>query len=299
MPPLPMYKEEKTLPKRRILGTKSEQKIIDQARWDREWLLHAERYDVQKNARQRLRIERTWEAILKCLPVQHSVDLACGLAPFIQRLGRLGYPCDALDIASAPLGIHAKRGDIKIVQAILPETPFATNSYDLIICTDVIGDLSPKNHRLLLSELSRIITVDGHIIISSSLDIYSEYALEKFCSLLTSEFEIIDYRTSHHQLHIRLCDFLKTPQRYYYYSQNRQERKKHTQISSLFFRINTSKFLGKAWGTLAFCLSPLVYFTEQKSFILRSLEKISRFIWKKEASHIIIQGKRRGLGKRI
>ena len=70
--------------------------------------------------------------------------------------------------------------------------------YDLVTCTDLIGQLPEKEHRLLFLEISRLMTRDGYAVISTALDNKTEGPLEKLFLLAETEFEILDCILSHH-----------------------------------------------------------------------------------------------------
>lgn len=97
----------------------------------------------------------------------------------------------------------------------LPNTTFEDSFYDLVICTDVIAELHPHEHRLAISELSRIMKPKAIILCSTSLDIDSEDAYDQFKKLMYTEFSIIEWSLGYHAYTIKIMNLLKKPSAYW------------------------------------------------------------------------------------
>lgn len=169
--------------------------------WDEKWRVAKEQFSPMRSAKEQLRVERL-KAFLSCHlgGVKNAVDLACGSAPFEEMLLAKNIDLTLVDAASRAL----ENKQTQTIRAVLPLTRLPENAFDLVIASDVIQDLPPRDHRLFLSELARLVTRDGCVFASTEVDVYSRDALHRFLELCQTEFEIQAVEFSHHRL---LCHF--------------------------------------------------------------------------------------------
>jgi 2-polyprenyl-3-methyl-5-hydroxy-6-metoxy-1,4-benzoquinol methylase len=276
-----------------------------QAHFDQLWTNYPEQFDPTRNSMEKERIERTWFLIQKYhVPHCKAVDLGCGTGPFSLRLQTEGAHVTAVDISPIPLNILKHKSDmeggtpIETLQACLPHTILNDNSYDLVICTDVIAFLERKQHRLLLSELCRLLKPEGRVICSTPLDIRTENPLEDFAALIETEFTPDGWILSSHFLYIKLQRLLDAPSSYWksycsptYLAEQLAHR---TKWRGRFYRLNTFVFPAVIWRAVSCLLIPINHLLHQRKWTLIFLEKISKFFWGERAvSHAIFVGHRK------
>lgn len=279
-----------------------------QAHFEELWQKHPEQFDPTRNSMERERIRRTWFLTCKHFIPQGKqvVDLGCGLGILSLKLQSAGATVYAVDIAMTPLNIlknHLTPFDkepIKTIQACLPHTTFDDNSFDLVLCTDLIAHLDKSNYRSLFSEMCRLSKPNGIVICSTPLDIHSKDAFANFSSLSETEFIIENWICSHHYLYIVLSQFFSAPADYwksYRAPLYRSEQlKKRPFFRRFFYRMNTLAFPAFIWKGVAALLMPFSYFLMQRRWLMLVLEKLSSLLWKEAAiSHAIFIGRRRSL----
>lgn len=275
-----------------------------QATMERLWLNDPEQFNPERDAVQRKRINSTIEAIKKQLPLEgkRAADLGCGAGVISRSLRDLGAKVDALDIASNALE-RLKANDMQNITAIqdcLPSTRLDDNAYDLVVCTEVIGYLQPKEYRMLFAELSRLINKEGSVACSTSLDLNSENALERFAALAETEFEIDQWILKYDLLWIKLCRFFEAPAHLIKASKDSFERDKELSkrkyLSHLWFKFNTLKPLSSFWYPINLIAKPIAASLRQSDGAVNFLGKITKFIWDESGiSHALFLGKRRPL----
>lgn len=188
-----------------------------QATMERLWREDPQQFNPERDSIQRQRVDRTLELIRKCgnWKGKKGVDLGCGSGIVTSKVRDLGFATvDAIDISSQALTYIREWGveEIHPIQDCLPCTRLNDAQYDLIICTEVVGYLNPKEYRLLFAELARLVKRDGIVICSSSLDSRTENPLELFSQLADTEFEPLEWVLSYHRWLLAICKvFRKTP----------------------------------------------------------------------------------------
>ena len=158
------------------------------------------------------RINRTCQLIKKCLDLKGKVvaDLGCGSGEITRFLRDQGALVHAVDLSRIALKNLQQEQGIKNFPDFIPRTTLEDYSYDLVVCTDVIGDLPENDYRLLMNELSRLVKNDGLVVCSTPIDIDSDESLPLFNYLANTEFEILEWVVSHHRLRIKLPFFKKS-----------------------------------------------------------------------------------------
>lgn len=275
-----------------------------EALFERMWLLNPEKFDPMRNARERERMSRTWK-LIQALPDEKSkkvVDVGCGWGVISRKLRDAGASVDAVDIANNALKLlRSNRGEkIETIQEALPITRLPDDTYDLVVCTDVIAELNPEDFRLAFAELSRIITAKGHLIFSTPLDIYSEDALQHLITLVETEFKIEQAIYSYHALYIRLLSFFETPYRFYLSWRDpdfrQQQLKQRGWLGRCWYRLNSLVIIAHTWGLISYLMQPLTYMMEQSRWVLLGLEAICRFFSGEAGiSHALFSATRRSI----
>lgn len=230
-----------------------------QTKYEQLWEHDPEKFNPLRNCTERERIERSWDLLREFMDPKNLLcaDLGCGSGVFSRKLHNAGATVHAVDIANSALKYLPE--NIKAVQDNLPATTLDDDTYDFVICLDVIAHLQPDEFRLLFSELSRLIKRDGTVLCSTPIDINAEDSLSRFTALVQTEFKISKWVFSNHRLHIRLCNFFESP-------------------------------------ILQYISKPLSYILRQNRWLMLITEKICRFFWSDSGiSHAIFIGKRRPL----
>jgi 2-polyprenyl-3-methyl-5-hydroxy-6-metoxy-1,4-benzoquinol methylase len=282
--------------------TYSAKRLETEARYDRLWLVNPNHMNPMRNCKERERIRRTLNLINSTLPLQNTlaVDLGCASGEVSRRLRDAGAKVDAIDISSIALKMLKEKDSTNItgIQDYVPSTKLQDDKYNLVVSTELIALLAPKQHRLFFSELARLVKSDGYVVSSTQLDINSEDPLERFKALAETELEIQQWVFSYHLYHIRLEDFFKSPSRlvrgYFDKEYRRRELDGRSGFNRWWFRLNSTKFLLPIWYVLQYLFKPIVYLFEQNRSLLLALEKFCHFFSNDAGiSHAIFIAKRR------
>jgi SAM-dependent methyltransferase len=273
-----------------------------QATMERLWLTDPEQFNPMRDCVQRKRVERTTEAIrsLPGLKDKRAVDLGCGSGVITRHVRDCGMKVVAVDAATKALD-RLGEGDMERItpmQDCLPATRLDDAAYDLVVCTEVIGFVKPAEYRLFFAELARLVTNTGHVVCSSSLDVNSDGALEKFATLAETEFAIDAWILSYDLLWNKLCAFFDAPENYFKASRDpekrRQELDKRRSLGRAWFNLHTTRLPGLFWGAISSVSSPIAKWIKQMPFLMRFLEKITQVFWNEAGvSQAIFVGKRR------
>jgi 2-polyprenyl-3-methyl-5-hydroxy-6-metoxy-1,4-benzoquinol methylase len=303
--PLKIVSVETTQPEaRRVLNRRNAQREEMQARMDHLWHQNPEQFNPLRNCSERERLERTLHLIREYshLSDQFAVDLGCASGVFSKKLRDAGASVHAVDVSSLALNKlrESEAHHIEAIQDCLPDTSLKDNTYDLVVCTDVIGFLNPQDYRLLFSELSRLVKSEGFVVCSTALDINTEDPLDKFAKLAETEFNISKWKMSYHLLHIRLSDFFEAPARFVRASREpdyrHREVEKRKGFSRLWFQWNSAYAPSFLWYPLYILATPIVSLLQQSRYLMIVLEKITHFLWNESGiSHAIFIGQRRPL----
>lgn len=272
-------------------------------KFEKLWSSNPEQFNPLRNIRETERLNRTESLLHKHLDLTGKcvADLGCGYGQLTAKYALKAGHIDAVDIAHQPLQhiVNNLFPNVTAIQDFIPQTKLPDEAYDLVASTELIAFLPHELYRLYFSELSRLVKLDGLILCSTSLDIATEDALERFINLAESEFKIIDWVFSYHTLHIRLDGFFSIPENNIKASKNLEYRNEQLQIRSGFaqtwFRWNSSSYLAPLWIPLKLLFSPFKYLLNKKRSLLW-LESTSRFLWSDRGiSHVTIIGKRKTL----
>lgn len=273
-----------------------------QAKFDRLWLTEPEQFDPYRNCLERERIKRTWDLLQRRIEPagKIAVDIGCGLGVLAKKLCDHGATTvHAVDVSNNALkAIKPPEGhNIKPIQACMPKTVLEDDFYDLVVSTELIAYLPPKEERLYFAELSRVVKPSGLVICSTSLDIDTDGALHRFAALAETEFQIIEWVFSYHALFLRISNFFKAPYRFAKGSKDPIYRKievnKRRSLGQKWFQFNTTPLVGKFWSFFQYFSNPFVTLLEKEPKILLWIESICRFFSAENGiSHVMFIGKR-------
>lgn len=276
-----------------------------QALMERAWLQNPEQFNPERDCVQRQRVERTLKAFEGSIDLQgkKGVDLGCGAGFITRKVRDFGTKSiDAVDVAAQALKLVQEHGSegIKTIQDCLPSTRLNDSDYDIVICTEMIGYLDPKEYRLLFAELSRLVKNSGIVICSTSLDSDTQNPLALFSQLADSEFEPLNWVLSYHHSFLRLCKFFEAPAKRLHVCKDPQDKRKILDskkgLSLVWNQFLLSKPLQGIWWTMSTVFTPLGKMLRQCDRTRNVLESISRFFLGPDgASHVIFVGKRRPL----
>jgi 2-polyprenyl-3-methyl-5-hydroxy-6-metoxy-1,4-benzoquinol methylase len=275
-----------------------------QALFERLWHRNPEKFDPLRNCMGKERITRTLQLMDQyfSIPSKTIVDLGCGKGILSLELKSRGAVVTAVDIANNALNKLRQLSEPSMIlkNDYIPHTKLEDESFDCVLCTDLIGFLNPREHRLLFSELARLVKKDGHVICSTAIDINSEDSLERFTNLVETELCIEKWKTSHHRYYIRFLDFLKAPKRFARARKDKDYRKealtKRFYLGKWWFKLNSSPILGEFWNIIQGISNPIFKLVNQSRSFMIILEKLCRFACSENGiSHVILIAKRRSL----
>lgn len=275
-----------------------------QARFETMWHRTPEKFDPLKDCMERERFARTLAMIdkLPSLKDKKIVDLGCGTGALSRKLRDIGAQVTAVDIAKNALEKFHKVDDenITLIHDCIPHTKLEDGSFDIVICTDLIGYIKSKDHRLFISELARLVKKDGYVVCSAPIDIYSEDALEKFFTLAETELDIVHCQLSYHSYYLKWLNFLKAPACFAKGRKDQAYRKealsKRHHLGRWWYKINSAPFIGDIWRYLQYFFRPIYSWIKQSRVFMIYLEKICRILSSEAGvSHAIFIAQRRPL----
>lgn len=273
-----------------------------EATMERMWLNDPEQFNPARDAVQRKRVLETIQAVKSnaIIKGKRCADLGCGSGTITRMLRDAGAKVDAVDIANNALNF-LKANDMHNITAIqdcLPSTRLDDNAYDIVVCTEMIGYLQPKEYRMLFAELARLVNKEGLAVCSSSLELNSENALERFATLAETEFEIEEWVLRYDLLWLKLCRFFESPAMFIKAGKNKNDRNKELEkrksLSRICFKINSTFPLTLFWQVINIVAGPLAKILKQSDRLVNTLASITKFIWDESGiSHALFVGKRR------
>lgn len=188
---------------------KSSPKTEAQARFERLWLQEPAQFDTGRNVMERVRIERTKAFLERLFPVKNAVDLGVGDGAIARFLTDKGVEVTGVDVAKNALKRLEGTERLVLKQDYVPYTTLPDGEFDLVISTDLIGNLPKQEYRLFVSELVRLSRKDGVIVCSTPIDVHTDGGLDMFVGLLETEIELDDGEYSYHRLYIRIVEVLE------------------------------------------------------------------------------------------
>lgn len=199
--PFKVVQVQKGMPHHTQASSSEGRDIEARANFERQWLIDPQQFDPSRNVMERERIDRSWKHVKPLLnePEVKVADLGFGWGTLAEKVHNRGAQVDAVEIAeNAIKRFSPEYPNIRCIRDTLPRSSLPDDTYDLIICTDLIAELDPKDHRMLVSELYRLLKPEGRLICSTPLDYRTDGALESFATLIDTEFEVIEWEVSHH-----------------------------------------------------------------------------------------------------
>lgn len=279
--------------------SRSNRKKDAEEKYENIWKMDPNRYDPENNAREQLRIERTWDLILAHSQLSGKIctDLGSGYGVLTEKMQHAGASVDAVDIAIQALEKVQNKKNVRCLRQYVPYTLLDDSKYDLVVATDILAELPPDEYRIFFSELARLVKPNGYVIVSTPIDIYSEDALQRFLMLAETELTLEKTIFSYHSLQIKLLNFLKAPGRFYQEFRNRGSHKEiynRRGVNLYWYKLNSSFPLAYLWGGIHWILRPIINLLEQNRWLLLKLEAIASFLKDERGiSHVICLAKRR------
>ena len=269
-----------------------------EARFERQWLVDPEQFNPYKNCMQSERQERIWNLLrIFVEPKDKSiVDIGCGFGALSLRLKEAGAHVTAVDTAENALKLLKKRNsDIETIRGTMPMTPLPDQTFDVVICDEVIAELPQQDYRLFFAELARLVKLDGYILCSTPIDIYTDGGVDRFIDLAQTELNIKSLRISHHALYLRTKHCCEMPNRYVEGWLRPDLRKKELSLrsglSKWWYWLNTTFIFMWFWLALQTLTNPFLRLLKRNRFILLGMERICRFFWADSGiSHVLLIG---------
>lgn len=289
------------------IATKATKRATAKAKLDRLWLNNPGQFDPIVDAIGRERVKRSYNLIAQHLKKNDTIaDLGTGTGYFALKLAEQQCQVHAVELATTPVKNLENHNNqhIKVFQDYIPQTTLDSDAYDIVLGLDLIAYLEKPEYRLFFAELARLVKLDGIVIVSTPIDIYSEDALQNFVELVETEFNIEDHSLSYNNYFIRLCHFFEAPAIFVKASSDQvfyeKELAKRFSINQQLFKANCSKIGSFFWSFVKLFTNPLLKFIKQSSFIMLKLETICRFISNETGiSHVIFVGKKRKLFENV
>lgn len=191
---------ENTGPKQAApLPSRKDRLLAARAKYERFW--REKNIVSSETAEERLRIERTlsfgktWG--LDTCP--NMVDLGCGDGKVTCLFASPTTHMTALDIAQNALS-RLSSPEITCILGAMPDTPFPDRSFHAVLCTDLLTELDPRDYRLAISEMSRILAPGGLLLFSCPIDYTTDRPVPLLRQLLSTEFTPLGEEPSYHRL---------------------------------------------------------------------------------------------------
>ena len=117
----------------------------------------------------------------EALKAQHAgariLDVGCGTGEYVHRANELGFTVSGVEPADAMRAVAIdKNPGISIVYGVATELPYPAESFDFVICIEVLRYLNRSDIRQSLSELRRVLRPGGTMF----LTMVNRYALDGF-----------------------------------------------------------------------------------------------------------------------
>ena len=97
----------------------------------------------------------------------HILDAGCGVGGLLTRLDRLAAPGHlvGLDLASEALRYCRQRSSFALVESSVVPLPFASSSFDVITCADVLQHIDEGDDQRTLEEFFRVLRPGGVLVL--------------------------------------------------------------------------------------------------------------------------------------
>jgi ubiquinone/menaquinone biosynthesis C-methylase UbiE len=126
----------------------------------------------------RYKIDVLLDEALKDQPAGARIlDVGCGTGEYVHRANELGFTASGLEPADAMRAAARKKNpSASIVSGVATEIPYPDESFDLVICIEVLRYLDLSDVRHALRELRRVLRPGGTMF----LTMVNRYALDAF-----------------------------------------------------------------------------------------------------------------------
>ena len=126
----------------------------------------------------RHKVDVQLDEVLKQQPAgAHVLDVGCGTGEYVRRANELGFVASGLEPAEAMRAVAInKNPGASIVSGVATELPYPDESFDLVICIEVLRYLDRSDIRRALRELRRVLRPGGTLF----LTMVNRYALDGF-----------------------------------------------------------------------------------------------------------------------
>jgi ubiquinone/menaquinone biosynthesis C-methylase UbiE len=118
----------------------------------------------------RYKVDVLLDETLKELPgAAHILDVGCGTGEYIRRANELGFTASGLEPADAMrAAAFNKNPGATIVSGVATELPFPDESFDLVICIEVLRYLDRSDIRQALRQIHRVLRPGGTMFLTMS-----------------------------------------------------------------------------------------------------------------------------------
>ncbi len=203
----------------------SQKKVETKAIFDRKWLQNPFQFQIQGSIdKERLRLSKI--AINQHTHKESSIlDIGCGFGDLSLYCSNKGMSVSACEVSqnALPHLNQLKKENIHLTIDQLPFTKFKDSSFDALLCTETIGELSPREYRLTFSELARILKIKGLVICSTSFESSSFLPHLGFLKLAETEFQTKAIYLSYHYIFesfLKALNYFKLTRPLHYFFKN-------------------------------------------------------------------------------
>ena len=126
----------------------------------------------------RAKIDRLLDGCFKELrPGARVLDVGCGTGEYVRRATELGLSACGVEPAEAMRKVAIEKNpNSMIAEGVATALPFPSNSFDLVICIEVLRYLVRADNRLALREMHRVLKPGGALFLTS----VNKHALDGF-----------------------------------------------------------------------------------------------------------------------
>ena len=146
---------------------------------------------------QKFRYDRYIKILKTILPTKKKIkilDVGCALGDFTKRVWLLDQKNEifGIDISENAIARVSKEyPNMKFRVASLPTLPFNENSFDLILCVEVLYYLNPEDRIKSLENIKRVLKPGGYFLFSGVLDGGIRYfAEDEIIDLISKYFDV-------------------------------------------------------------------------------------------------------------
>ena len=154
---------------------------------------------------QKFRYELYTKILKTILPTKEKIkilDIGCALGDFTKRVWQLDPKNELIGVdisENAIARVSKKYPSMKFKVASLPDLPFYENSFDLVLCLEVLYYLNPEERIKSLESIREVLKPKGYLFFSGVLDGGVRYfAEDEIIELISRYFDIerIEYNYS-------------------------------------------------------------------------------------------------------